>query len=220
MLNLYFLLLTTGILQCSRMLFYDRPQFQLNADGYIECYEDLDCPNTIEIPEDSIFLEFSCSGKAHFEPTAQDIRVYNSTGTYKVCKQTVRSNCCQESKKLVEECEEERKSGCKEIFDGNKPLQALSSISGLSTLFPRRCPGCPFSCPHTNFFENLEILKFFENLEIFWKFWRCPGCPFSCPHTTPCRVRQKDQHGVRCCKLIGLGRANRVLACPFRCFWY
>ena len=95
-----------------------------------------------------------------------------------------RSNCCQESKKLVEECEEERKSGCKEIFDGNKPLQALSSISGLSTLFPRRCPGCPFSCPPT----------------------------------TPCRVPQKDQHGVRCCKLIGLGRANRVLACPFRCF--
>ena len=64
MLDLYLLLLTTGI-QCSRMLFDDPPQFQLNADGYIECYEDLDCPNTIEIPEDSIFVEFSCSGDMH-----------------------------------------------------------------------------------------------------------------------------------------------------------
>ena len=145
------------------------------------------------------------SGKAHFEPTAQDMYiVYESaiqpehtkcasrqsgeTLSPQMTQKNIcffnRSNCCQESKKLVEECEEERKSGCKEIFDGNKPLQALSSISGLSTLFPRRCPGCPFSCPPT----------------------------------TPCRVPQKDQHGVRYCKLIGLGRANRVLACPFRCF--
>ena len=79
------------------------------------------------------------SGEAHFEPTAHDIRVYNSSGTYRVCKQIVRwntfpvndpfftrSNCCQESKNLVEGCEEERESGCKEIFGGNKPLQALS----------------------------------------------------------------------------------------------
>ena len=36
--------------------------YQLNDDGYIECYEDLDCPNPIEVEEDNTIIRFSCSG--------------------------------------------------------------------------------------------------------------------------------------------------------------
>ena len=144
-----------------------------------------------------------CSGEVHFEPTAQDIRLYNSTGKYKVCEETVRwnifficclilknmnssnrSSCCLESNKLTEGCEAAREEGCTEIFGGVQPLQALPGIGSQSIWIPRKCPGCPFFCPRT----------------------------------TPCRVRSRGQRGVRCCKPIGLGRSSVVLGCPFRCF--
>ena len=32
--------------------------YQLNDDGYIECYEDLDCPLPIELPEENSFMQF------------------------------------------------------------------------------------------------------------------------------------------------------------------
>ena len=44
------------------MFLDDQPLFQLNADGYIECYDDLDCPDPVEIPGDSTLVQFSCSG--------------------------------------------------------------------------------------------------------------------------------------------------------------
>ena len=37
--------------------------FHLNADGYIECYEDLDCPSPVEVEEGHRVIQFSCSGK-------------------------------------------------------------------------------------------------------------------------------------------------------------
>ena len=36
--------------------------YQLNDDGYIECYEDLDCPLPIELPEENSFMQFTCTG--------------------------------------------------------------------------------------------------------------------------------------------------------------
>ena len=77
---------------------------ELNPDGYIECYEDLDCPDPIEVPENKTISSFSCSGEIKsqlclhrlcsgeisFQPTAQEVRVFNSTGKYKVCEETVR----------------------------------------------------------------------------------------------------------------------------------
>ena len=36
--------------------------YQLNDDGYIECYEDLDCPLAIELPEENSFMQFTCTG--------------------------------------------------------------------------------------------------------------------------------------------------------------
>ena len=56
MLNLHLLVLMMGL------SLEEEPLFQLNADGYIECYEDLDCPNPIEIEEDNTIIRFSCSG--------------------------------------------------------------------------------------------------------------------------------------------------------------
>ena len=144
------------------------------------------------------------SGEAKFEPTPQDIRLYNSTGTYKVCEERIRwnpsllhlhlpnprnnnfpnsSSCCQENNKLTEGCAAQREAGCTEIFGGITALQALPGFGGQSTLVPRRCPGCPFSCPRT----------------------------------MPCRVPIRSERGVRCCKPIGLGRSSGVLGCPFRC---
>ena len=38
------------------------PVFHLNPDGYIECYDDLDCPDPVELPNNNTFIEFSCSG--------------------------------------------------------------------------------------------------------------------------------------------------------------
>ena len=87
--------------------------YQLNDDGYIECYEDLDCPLPIELPEENSFMQFTCTGLSHtfrltfsetltaffsnffsgvvtFTPTALDKRLYNSTGEYTVCEETVR----------------------------------------------------------------------------------------------------------------------------------
>jgi len=119
--------------------------YQLNDDGYIECYEDLDCPLPIELPEENSFMQFTCTGIVTFTPTALDKRLYNSTGEYTVCEETVRSNCCKESQKLTKEC----KGKCKEVFGGQKPLQALAGVSGVGNVFPRECPGCPFSCPKT-----------------------------------------------------------------------
>ena len=37
--------------------------FQLNVDGYIECYDDLDCPSSVEVAENNTIIQFSCSGK-------------------------------------------------------------------------------------------------------------------------------------------------------------
>ena len=79
---------------------------ELNPDGYIECFEDLDCPDPVEVPENKTISSFSCSGEIKgqlclhqlcsgeisFQPTAEEIRVYNSTGKYKVCEETVRWN--------------------------------------------------------------------------------------------------------------------------------
>ena len=56
MLNLHLLVLMMGL------SVEEEPLFQLNADGYIECYEDLDCPNPIEVEEDNTIIRFSCSG--------------------------------------------------------------------------------------------------------------------------------------------------------------
>ena len=56
MLNLHLLVLMMGL------SLEEEPLFQLNADGYIECYEDLDCPNPIEVEEDNTIIRFSCSG--------------------------------------------------------------------------------------------------------------------------------------------------------------
>ena len=39
--------------------------YQLNDDGYIECYEDLDCPLPIELPEENSFMQFTCTGLSH-----------------------------------------------------------------------------------------------------------------------------------------------------------
>ena len=36
---------------------------ELNPDGYIECYEDLDCPDPVEVPENKTISSFSCSGE-------------------------------------------------------------------------------------------------------------------------------------------------------------
>ena len=142
-----------------------------------------------------------CSGEISFEPTVQDIRLYNSSGTYTVCEERIRwnsfsmqlthrnmnfptsSSCCQENNTMIEGCEAQREEGCTEIFGGITALQALPGLAGIST----------------------------------WVNTRCPGCPFSCPRAMPCRVPIKGQKGVRCCKPIGLGRSSNVLACPFRC---
>ena len=61
MLSLHLLLLTTGV-QCMTPLEEELP-FQLNVDGYIECYDDLDCPNSVEVAENNTIIQFSCSGK-------------------------------------------------------------------------------------------------------------------------------------------------------------
>ena len=37
--------------------------YELNPDGYIECYEDLDCPDPVEDPENETISTFSCSGE-------------------------------------------------------------------------------------------------------------------------------------------------------------
>ena len=39
--------------------------YQLNDDGYIECYEELDCPLLIELPEENSFMQFTCTGLSH-----------------------------------------------------------------------------------------------------------------------------------------------------------
>ena len=62
MLSLHLLLLTTGV-QSLTPLEEDQLPFQLNVDGYIECYDDLDCPNPVEVAEDNTISQFSCSGK-------------------------------------------------------------------------------------------------------------------------------------------------------------
>lgn len=36
---------------------------ELNPDGYIECFEDLDCPDPVEVPENKTISSFSCSGE-------------------------------------------------------------------------------------------------------------------------------------------------------------
>merc|ERR1711953_144031 len=141
MLNLHLLVLMMGL------TLEEEPLFQLNAGGYIECYEDLDCPNPIEIEEDNTIIRFSCSGEISFEPTVQDIRLYNSSGTYTVCEERISSSCCQENNTMIEGCEAQREEGCTEIFGGITALQALPGLAGISTWVNTRCPGCPFSCP-------------------------------------------------------------------------
>ena len=37
--------------------------YELNRDGYIECYEDLDCPDPVEDVENKTISSFSCSGE-------------------------------------------------------------------------------------------------------------------------------------------------------------
>ena len=61
MFSLHLLLLTTGV-QCMTPLEEELP-FQLNVDGYIECYDDLDCPSSVEVAENNTIIQFSCSGK-------------------------------------------------------------------------------------------------------------------------------------------------------------
>ena len=34
------------------------PVFHLNPDGYIECYDDLDCPDPVQLPNNNTFIEF------------------------------------------------------------------------------------------------------------------------------------------------------------------
>ena len=58
---LYSLVLMVGS-QCTMSL-EEEMLFHLNADGYIECYEDLDCPSPVEVEEGHRVIQFSCSGK-------------------------------------------------------------------------------------------------------------------------------------------------------------
>ena len=37
--------------------------YKLNPECYIECYEDLDCPDPVEVPENKTISSFSCSGE-------------------------------------------------------------------------------------------------------------------------------------------------------------
>ena len=61
MLSLHLLLLTTGV-QCMTPL-EEQLSYELNRDGYIECYEDLDCPDPVEDMENKTISSFSCSGE-------------------------------------------------------------------------------------------------------------------------------------------------------------
>ena len=36
---------------------------ELNPDGYIECFKDLDCPDPVEVVEKSAISTFFCSGE-------------------------------------------------------------------------------------------------------------------------------------------------------------
>ena len=62
MLSLHLLLLTTGV-QCMTPLEEQLPTAELNLDGYIECFEDLDCPDPVEVAENNTISSFSCSGE-------------------------------------------------------------------------------------------------------------------------------------------------------------
>ena len=37
--------------------------YELNPAGYIECYDDLDCPDPVEVAEKSTIRKFFCSGE-------------------------------------------------------------------------------------------------------------------------------------------------------------
>ena len=69
MLNLHLLVLMMGL------SLEEEPLFQLNADGYIECYEDLDCPNPIEVEEDNTIIRFSCSGATQYIPSHPNVHM-------------------------------------------------------------------------------------------------------------------------------------------------
>ena len=72
-------------------------------------------------------LHWLCSGEIHFEPSVQEVQVFNSTGKNKVCDETVRWNPLLPPQKY--ECLKQiqllpRKEGCteSEIFGGEPIL--------------------------------------------------------------------------------------------------
>ena len=62
MLSLHLLLLTR-VVQCITPPEEQLSIAELNPDGYIECFEDLDCPDPVEVPENKTISSFSCSGE-------------------------------------------------------------------------------------------------------------------------------------------------------------
>ena len=62
MLSLHLLLLTR-VVQCITPPEEQSSIAELNPDGYIECYNDLDCPDPVEVVEKSAISTFFCSGE-------------------------------------------------------------------------------------------------------------------------------------------------------------
>lgn len=150
-------------------------------------------------------------GMANFEPSERDVRVFNSTGQYRVCEEVIRwgaSGDCPAGPAAAGQARARSSAAEKTWATAPKLLvierssQLLvrkflqenslwiiklltTGIGGLSLLAAKSCLGC-----------NKGLQK------------------TGCPAEAPCK---SGGRGARCCRPVHLGRTRRVLACPYRC---
>lgn len=170
--------------------------FTLNEFGHIECQKRTDCPPDFVDTENKTVINYSCEDPISKIPNISAAPPENEDPA---------RTCAEDLNGFY--CADRTRPGC-ELCPGviRRILNALLGTS--PAVVPVYCEpplgtqvfgGSPPRYLRGTLGQTISSLNGLQGKQ-------------GCPSSRPCRYK-----GGRCCRVVGLGRGGRVLACPRRC---